>query len=155
MVHDFSRTSQWCALATAIGAAVVWRLTAFSVLGVVPNLMLVAMLLAAFFVRDPLLFAWGGAGVVLLALYVPFFQIEYLLLAVIGVAGFLFARSFVFERKLALFIGMVAIGQVMWWAGIGYGGGIFTISFVLEFLYNAIVASALFFVTLWLEETFF
>lgn len=154
MVHDFSRTSQWCAVAAAIGSAIVWRLGAFSVWGVAPNVMLVAILLAAFFVRDPLLFAWSGAGVLLLAAYAPFFQVEYLLLAAIGVVGFLFARAFVFERKLGFFIGAVAIAQVAWWVGVGYGGGIFTISFVLEFLYNAIVASALFFVVVWLEETF-
>ncbi len=154
MAHDFSRTSQWCAVATVIGSAIIWRLGAFSVFGIVPNVMLVAVLVAAFFIRDPLLFAWSGAGVLVLAAYVPFFQVEYLLLAAIGGAGFLFARSFVFERKLVLFIAAVAVSQAVWWAGIGYGGGIFTISFVLEFLYNAIVASALFFVVVWLEETF-
>ncbi len=154
MAHAFSKRSQRLAVATAIGAAVVWRLATFPFFGVVPNGMLVAMLLVAFFVRDPLLFAWGAAGVLALSVYVPFFQMEYLLLVALGLAGFLFARAFVFERKLGLFIGATLVAQAVWWSGIGYGANIVGIPFVLEFLYNAIVASALFFIAVWLEETF-
>lgn len=154
MTHGLSQRGQWWAAITAISAAGVWRLAAVPLFGVVPNVMLVAVLAVAFFVRDPLRFAWGTVGVLLLGVYVPFFQIEYLLLAALGVAGFLFSRTFVFERKLALFIGIVGVAQVVWWVGIGYGAGILAIPFVLEFLYNAIVASALFFAVVWLEETF-
>ncbi len=154
MTHGLSQRGQWWAAITAISAAGVWRLAAVPLFGVVPNVMLVAVLAVAFFVSDPLRFAWGTVGVLLLGVYVPFFQIEYLLLEALGVAGFLFSRTFVFERKLALFIGIVGVAQVVWWVGIGYGAGILAIPFVLEFLYNAIVASALFFAVVWLEETF-
>ena len=154
MTHSFSQRGQRLTVVTAVIAALLWRLAAAPFFGVVPNVMLVAVLVMAFFVRDPLLFAWGIAGVLLSSVYLPFFQVEYLLLVALGMAGFLFARMFVFERKLALFIGIVGIAQGIWWIGIGYGTEILGIPFVSEFLYNAIVASALFFVVVWLEETF-
>ena len=154
MTQSFSQRGQRLTVITAVIVALLWRFAAAPLFGIVPNVMLVAVLAVAFFVRDPLLFAWGTAGVLLSSVYLPFFQVEYLLLAGLSVAGFLFARTFVFERKLALFIGIVGIAQGIWWIGIGYGGGILGIPFLLEFLYNAIVASALFFVVVWLEETF-
>ena len=153
-MHGFSQRSQWYAIAVAIGAAIIWRLFAFDFFGVTPHVMLVAVLLVAFFVRRAVVFAWGIAGILLCTAYVPFFQFEYLLLVVVGIAGFIFARAVIFEHKLPLFIGTVAVAQVVWWIGIGYGTTIFTVPFVLEFLYNAIVASALFFIAVWLEETF-
>jgi hypothetical protein len=154
MAGNLSRSRQWYALATALVAAVVWRMIAFPIFGVVPHVMLVAVLLVAFLVRDPLIFAWGMAALVLLTLYTPFFQVEYFLLVACGVAWFIVSRAFVFERTLIFLIGAVVVAQGIWWIGIGYGSAIFSVSFVLEFLYNAIVASVLFFVVVWLEEIY-
>lgn len=156
MTHHISSSVQWKIILAVTLAMACWRLGLVGAVGgSLANVPVVAVILVAFFVHDALLFAAGMVVVVAGTLYVPWFQWEYVWLVAIGCFGFLLTRQLVFERNFFLFLLAVAVADMLWWIGTGYGIAMVTGPlFIYELFYTSVAAGILFFVTIWLEGIF-
>lgn len=117
-----------------------------------PNTFIAFIVVLAFIVSDSLLFSVFVSLGIIWQKYVPFFQIEYILLAFIALILFVLMRFIVFRRTFGVCALLIVGMCLLWWVLMGFFGNVFSLVFILEVLYTIAVGAIFFLVMLWTKN---
>ena len=152
MLH-FKLTSFPAALLLFLISVALWCFF-WQLQGLKPNVLLVLVVVLAFFVPVPVMYALFLVLVVAWVRYSPFLEIEYGALALAGVVSFVIIRLIFFRRTVPVLLICILAGQTLFWITVLGVSAAASIPFVVEFLYNSVVGIALFSLGIWLEKKF-
>jgi hypothetical protein len=119
-----------------------------------PNIFIVFLVVLVFSAEDFSVFFLFLALETLWLKYVQYPAAEVLFIAGAGLALYALGRWVVLGRKLGVFILLLLVTQVAFWAFFYRGTPFFTVSFLMEFLYNCIVSFVMYSALIWLKGKF-
>jgi hypothetical protein len=125
-----------------------------SLWSVKPNVFLVGVLALVFFVEVPETFFAMLAAQLLWMKYIPSVTYELAAIAAYGAIMFFVVRAFVLRRNFVIFCVFLLMGQAIFWGLFAPSGTLFSVPFLLEFMYNVGVGSVAYIVGLWAKKRF-
>lgn len=123
--------------------------------GIAPNLILVFTIILAFFAEDFYDFILFSLLGILWSKYSSFFSWEYVVLFAVGIASFFLFKLMVLKKNFLIPLLALLVFQIIFWSVLSGFDLIFSLEFLLEFLYNGVVLGLFFFLGLWLEKKFY
>jgi len=151
-MNSLSRNELWRGVFIFV-AILILSVASFTTLPIKPNIYLVAIVLLAFVMQEPLLYGVFLLGVIGWAKYTPASTMELLVLGIMGVVLFMLRKGLVRETHIVLMGGSVLILQLIFW-GVFFAQGIFSVLFFMEFFYNILALLLLYGVWLWAKKIF-
>ncbi len=138
-----------------LAVVMIVSLTQFSTIHIKPNIFLVASLVAGLLIEGWLVLA-GFVVVELIWLkFTPNFIAEYALMFFLALFVFFLFKFFVINKVVLVRVFVVLLIQVIFYAALGAAGGIFSLVFALELIYNVILEELLFGLGSWLKKKSF
>lgn len=131
-----------------------FSLADFSTISVKPNAFIVIPIVAALLIESWYVFLGFMLAEMLLLKFTPFLIPEYGVVFILGLISFLISKFFIFRKILIVRVSLVFFIQAAFWIALQAIGQIWSLVFLLEFIYNIIIEELLFAFGIWLKKKF-
>lgn len=134
---------------------VLFSLVSFSTIRIRPDIFLVAPIVASLLIESWLVFFGVLLAIILWLKFSPYFSLEYAIIFLLGAISFIVSKFLIFRNILAVRIVFLLAFQGIFWLVLRAGDQIFSLVFILEFIYNIIIEELLFAFGIWLKKKSF